>query len=222
MRRFVAVLMALLVAAPVHAQSPIGIRVWDPTCSCFKNARGDAAGVQLVAPAYNPSVGDQTIVSAVSLDGNECNYSNPLTATLKAGIASNPFDASSSHLPKWARVLVTGTAADSINAVWNVRFYGSMDGVTYAPIIRVSSSASSSDIVFPRLATTRPAADTLKVRGYGPMNLTGSPVGSWFPLSGRDGTLLPHKFIIAVCSVDTTSTLVAPCVFTVQIVSREQ
>ena len=146
-----------------------GIYVYDGTR--FRKVKGTSDGAayttELYPDAYQTS--SVVIVSAVSLDGPVANTSTPLLPT---GLTQ--YDASSIHGYKWARILVTGTAADSVNGVWSVRFYGSMNGTNFAPIIRGWDRGEQFQQYGALLPST---ADTLKIRGRGPMATYGGGSG---------------------------------------------
>ena len=102
------------------------------------------------------------------------------------------------------RILVTGAPTNS--PPWTVRFWGSMDGVVYAPIMRRLPPVGGFAVV---------SDDTLKVRGRGAL----ANNGIWFPLMADNGAPVTPKFVTAVCSTD--SIVSTNYIFTVEIAGRQ-
>lgn len=219
MRNLLRVWLALLILfSPVTALATATTIQGSDGSPTAKTIKVDATGVTNILDAY-PREYQQTsqiIVSAVSLDGTQCNTSNPLLAT-----GLTPFQNAAVFGIKWARILVTGTAGDSLVATWSVRFYGSNDGVNYAPIIRGVPQGQTYTISG---GTARAVADTLKVQGRGPMAVYGGGSGVqgiYVPLCSREGLPVPFKYIAAVCSGDTAAATMNNVSFTVEITGRQ-
>ena len=216
MKRWIALVAALLTLAPMALAGEVSESItnknvggppqyyWGPN-NHWERFEGDASGVPYVTERYPYAFQEAgvIVVSALALGTTVANSSNPLLGT-----GLTPYMVGVSQLNKWARILVTGAPTNS--PPWSVRFYGSRDGVNYAPLMR--SSPPTGDFI-----GVDGGADTLKFRGRGAM--TGN--GVWFPLYATGGYGNGFKFITAVCSSDSTNA-VANYTFTVEIQGRQQ
>lgn len=130
----------------------------------------------------------------------KANTANPLTAA-----SLTQYSVTGKYL--WANVTVTGITS---GYPWSVRFYGSRDGATFAPLMR-----STGYWVTGGGAPT--ADDTLKITRRAP---TGAN-GVWIPLTSVSGPIIANQ-IVAVCSNDSgTATVGSRATFVVTIAQRK-
>lgn len=151
--------------------------------------RGDGNGVGMVTEAYprEYQYGEPFITVSATLGSTQASATNPLNGT-----GLTPYSASSINLVKSATIKVTG---GTTNTPWSVRFYGSDDGSTWAPIM---ASLPAFGQVWG--TSTAGAADTLKVVHRGVTGTNGFTV----QLSDRLGNPINYKHIAAVGAHDST------------------
>lgn len=210
------VLFGLLAAVPAFGATevkdgqqwlygPTGAPIMVNDSGTGRALAGDSEGRLLSASPY--ATGGLVIVAWTSTVGGA--IANTSTPTAPTNLV--PYDMSAQHGSKWMRLSVSGAPTNS--PPWSVRFYGSRDGVTYAPIVKsVTTSTATSGANLLGSTTVR---DTLKWVGRGAMS------SMWFKLAVEDDGQIPLNYITAVCSVDSTQAAAA-YVITVEVAGREQ
>lgn len=147
-----------------------------------------------------------TIVSS-ALTAGQANTSTPAT-----GLGLTPYDASL-YGYKWARI--TTSSVSNAATPWSVRWWGSVDGITYIPLTKgqlALTGGAPTGTLYHRFGPAI-AVDTLKQVG------NGNAATGWFPLVTAQGFSIMLKKIVAVASMDSA---VGIGTITIEVAGRQQ